>query len=113
MTMAENSNRGFGAMDDQKQKDIASKGGHNSGGNQNQQGSGEGRGLASADQETKERVASTGGKAAHEQGTAHEWDSNEAREAGRKGGESVSKDKQHMSEIGRKGGENSHSGGRK
>jgi general stress protein YciG len=79
----------------------------------NQENSGSGRGLASADQETRERVASIGGKAAHEQGTAHEWDSNEAREAGRKGGESVSQDKEHMSEIGRKGGENSHGGGRK
>ena len=82
--------------------------GQNSGGNQNQENSG--RGLASADQETRERVASMGGKAAHEQGTAHEWDSEEAREAGRKGGESVSQDKEHMSEIGRKGGQSSHGG---
>ncbi len=31
-------------------------------------------------------IASKGGKAAHEKGTAHEWSSEEAREAGRKGG---------------------------
>jgi general stress protein YciG len=57
-------------------------------------------------------VASEGGKAAHEQGTAHEWNSDEAREAGKKGGESVSRDKEHMSEIGRKGGQHSHGGNR-
>jgi general stress protein YciG len=33
-------------------------------------------------------IASQGGKASHEQGTGHEWDSKEAREAGRKGGSS-------------------------
>jgi len=31
-------------------------------------------------------IASKGGKAAHNKGTAHEWTSEEAREAGRKGG---------------------------
>lgn len=31
-------------------------------------------------------IASKGGKAAHEKGTAHEWTSEEAREAGRRGG---------------------------
>jgi general stress protein YciG len=31
-------------------------------------------------------IASKGGKAAHQKGTAHEWTSEEAREAGRKGG---------------------------
>jgi general stress protein YciG len=36
---------------------------------------------------TKQRdIASKGGKAAHQKGTAHEWTSEEAREAGRKGG---------------------------
>ncbi len=33
------------------------------------------------------QIASQGGKAAHEKGTAHEWTSEEARTAGRKGGE--------------------------
>jgi general stress protein YciG len=36
---------------------------------------------------TKQReIASKGGKAAHQKGTAHEWTSDEARDAGRKGG---------------------------
>jgi hypothetical protein len=39
--------------------------------------------------EAKQReIASKGGKAAHEKGTAHEFTSEEARAAGRKGGES-------------------------
>jgi len=63
------------------------------------------RGFASMDPEKQRQIASKGGKAAHEKGTAHEWDSEEAREAGRKGGETVSQDREHMSEIGRKGGQ--------
>lgn len=50
-------------------------------------------------------IASKGGRAAHEKGTAHEWSSNEAREAGRKGGVTVSRDRAHMAAIGREGGE--------
>jgi general stress protein YciG len=65
------------------------------------------RGLASADEATRKRVASEGGRAAHKLGKAHEFTSEEAREAGRKGGEIVSKDREHMRTIGRKGGENS------
>ncbi|WP_437857115.1 KGG domain-containing protein [Sorangium sp. So ce363] len=57
------------------------------------------------DDDRQREIASTGGKAAHEKGTAHEFSSEEAREAGRKGGESVSQDREHMAEIGRKGGE--------
>lgn len=45
------------------------------------------RGLANADQRTREEVA-------------------------RKGGEAVSRNKEHMAEIGKKGGEHSHGGGR-
>lgn len=44
------------------------------------------RGFASMDEEKQRRIASKGGKAAHERGTAHEWSSEEARTAGRKGG---------------------------
>jgi general stress protein YciG len=55
--------------------------------------------------EQQRRIASEGGRAAHEQGTAHEFSTQEARQAGQKGGESVSRDRQHMAEIGRKGGE--------
>ena len=44
------------------------------------------RGFASMDPEKQRDIASMGGKAAHEKGTAHEFDSESAREAGRKGG---------------------------
>ena len=63
------------------------------------------RGFAAMDAEQQREIASKGGRAAHEQGTAHEFSPDEARAAGRKGGVSVSKNRQHMSEIGRKGGE--------
>jgi general stress protein YciG len=38
------------------------------------------------DRAKQREIASKGGKAAHAKGTAHEWTSEEAREAGRKGG---------------------------
>jgi general stress protein YciG len=44
------------------------------------------RGFASMDLQKQREIASKGGKAAHERGTAHEFDASEAREAGRKGG---------------------------
>lgn len=65
------------------------------------------RGFASMDEDKQREIASKGGKAAHQRGTAHEFDSEEAREAGRKGGQTVSRDREHMAEIGRKGGEES------
>ena len=40
------------------------------------------------DNEKQRMIASKGGRAAHAKGTAHEWTSDEARAAGRKGGES-------------------------
>ena len=46
----------------------------------------EDRGFASMDRNRQREIASTGGKAAHQKGSAHEWTSEEAREAGRKGG---------------------------
>jgi general stress protein YciG len=46
----------------------------------------EDRGFASMDPAKQREIASKGGRAAHEKGTAHEWSSEEAREAGRKGG---------------------------
>src|SRR5881394_1506006 len=70
------------------------------------------RGFASMDPEQQRAIASKGGKAAHQQGVAHEWSSEEARAAGRKGGEAVSRDREHMAQIGRKGGEASRGGGR-
>ena len=63
------------------------------------------RGFASMDQAKQREIASRGGKAAHEKGTAHEFTSEEAKEAGRKGGVKVSQNREHMSKIGRKGGE--------
>jgi general stress protein YciG len=63
------------------------------------------RGFAAMDEEKQRLIASKGGKAAHEKGTAHEFTPDEARQAGKKGGEAVSKNRQHMAEIGRKGGE--------
>ncbi len=38
------------------------------------------------DRARQREIASKGGKAAHQKGTAHEWTSEEARDAGRKGG---------------------------
>ena len=37
--------------------------------------------------EKQREIASKGGRAAHQKGTAHEWTSDEARSAGRKGGQ--------------------------
>jgi len=67
------------------------------------------RGFASMDPSKQREIASKGGRAAHAKGTAHEFTSDEARVAGRKGGEAVSRDRAHMSAIGREGG---HSRGR-
>lgn len=63
------------------------------------------RGFAAMDPEKQRQIASKGGKIAHERGHAHEFTPEEAREAGRKGGQTVSRDRKHMSEIGRLGGE--------
>ena len=63
------------------------------------------RGFASMDPARQREIASKGGRAAHAKGTAHEWSSDEAREAGRKGGVTVSRDRAHMAAIGREGGE--------
>lgn len=45
------------------------------------------RGFASMSPEKQREIASKGGRAAHEKGTAHEWTADEARNAGRKGGQ--------------------------
>src|SRR6185369_9321715 len=45
------------------------------------------RGFASMSAEKQREIASKGGRAAHEKGTAHEWNADEARNAGRKGGQ--------------------------
>jgi hypothetical protein len=63
------------------------------------------RGFAAMDEAKQRQIASKGGKAAHEKGTAHEFTRDEAQRAGKKGGEVVSQNRQHMAAIGRKGGE--------
>jgi general stress protein YciG len=45
------------------------------------------RGFAAMDTEKQKEIARKGGRAAHEQGVAHQWSSQEAREAGKKGGQ--------------------------
>ena len=63
------------------------------------------------DRERQREIARKGGRAAHQKGTAHEFTTDEARAAGRKGGERVIADRDHMSRIGRLGGK--HSAGRR
>lgn len=46
----------------------------------------ENRGFGSMTPARQRKIASEGGKVAHQQGVAHEWTKEEAREAGRKGG---------------------------
>ncbi|MES2150151.1 MAG: KGG domain-containing protein [Pseudomonadota bacterium] len=70
------------------------------------------RGFAAMDEAQQREIASKGGQAAHQKGTAHEFDSEEARRAGQKGGEAVSRDREHMADIGRKGGESRQSASR-
>jgi uncharacterized protein len=45
------------------------------------------RGFAAMDPQAQRAIAAKGGRAAHQKGTAHEFTSEEARIAGRKGGE--------------------------
>lgn len=63
---------------------------------QNQSGQGtEKRGFAKMKEDDPERqkeIAAEGGRAAHEKGTAHEFSSEEAAEAGRKGGQARQSD---------------------
>lgn len=68
------------------------------------------RGFAAMDPKKQREIASKGGRAAHQSGNAHEFTPEEAREAGRKGGEAVSRDREHMAQIGAKGGEASGGG---
>lgn len=65
------------------------------------------RGFAAMDSGRQREIAQKGGKAAHQKGTAHEFTADEARAAGRKGGEAVSANRGHMSQIGRIGGKKS------
>lgn len=99
--MADSNNPGF-RSDDARQGDNAGSG---SNGAQRSSGrTGSRRGFAAMDPERQREIASKGGRAAHQKGTAHEWSADEAREAGRKGGVAVSRDRAHMAAIGREGG---------
>lgn len=58
------------------------------------------RGFASMDRALLRELTSKGGKAAHRKGTAHEWDSEEARAAGRKGGIATAAKKRREAGVG-------------
>ena len=77
MAQTQGSNRGFAAMDEDKQREIASKGG--------KAAHEKGTAHEFSSQQAAE-AGSKGGKAAHAKGTAHEFSSQEAAAAGRKGG---------------------------
>lgn len=81
------------------------------------------RGLASADEETKERVARKGGEARAKdpeslaeagrkggEAVVEKYGPEHMAEIGKKGGESISQDTEHMAEIGAKGGQASGGG---
>ena len=96
----EEMSRGFDGMDNQQEVSNSSSNGRRSN-----------RGFAAMSPERQKQIAGEGGRAAHKLGVAHEWNSDEARKAGKKGGQIVSQNREHMSEIGRRGGQSS--GGRR
>jgi general stress protein YciG len=61
------------------------------------------KGFASMSPERQREIASLGGKAAHRGGKAHKFTSEEAKLAGKKGGDIVSADRAHMAAIGKLG----------
>ena len=67
------------------------------------------RGFARLSRKRRQEIASLGGQAAHAKGTAHKFTPEEARQAGKKGGRSVSADIPHMMRIGKLGGESRRS----
>ncbi|HVG42565.1 MAG TPA: KGG domain-containing protein [Chitinophagaceae bacterium] len=75
---ADNSRQDRGPQDDPRSENI-------SGNNEVKRPSN--RGFAALDPEKQKLIARQGGQAAHQQGVAHQWTSEEAREAGRKGGQ--------------------------
>ena len=57
------------------------------------------RGFAAMSAEKQREIARKGGRAAHEQGVAHEWTSQEAKEAGKKGGQSRGRNSRGNNEM--------------
>lgn len=64
------------------------------------------RGFAAISPDQHKAICSKGGKTAHEKGTAHEFTSEQAKDAGAKGGDTIfaTRGRDYMREIGRKGG---------
>ena len=62
------------------------------------------QGFAVMDPEQRRQVARLGGQTSHGLGKAHRFTPEEAREAGRKGGRTLSRNRAYMVEIGRRGG---------
>src|SRR5438477_1207802 len=92
--MTTKSTRGFAAMDPEKQRSIASKGGKAA------------HAKGTAHRFTPEEASEAGrkgGRAAHARGTAHRFTAEEASEAGRKGGSSRSTTTRQRSEAGNEG----------
>jgi general stress protein YciG len=79
--------------------------------NQGTQGGKSNRGFASMDPQRQREIASEGGRAAHEKGTAHEFTSEEAREAGRKGGMARSANRRNAMSTTSMGSGSSHASG--
>lgn len=67
------------------------------------------RGFASMHPDKQREIARKGGRSAHMHKTAHEFTTEEARAAGKKGGERVSLNREHMARIGQLGGRSSAS----
>ncbi len=57
------------------------------------------RGFATMSPEKQREIASLGGLAAHAKGTAHEFSQEEAREAGRKGGQAAQRNRRASTET--------------
>ena len=87
-------NRGSGSMSNPKQGDVSRTSMESSGNSEETSArKTSNRGFAAMDREKQRRIASEGGRAAHRQGVAHEWNRDEAREAGRKGGQNSRRNK--------------------
>jgi hypothetical protein len=71
--------------------------------NQRQEGQKSRRGFAAMSPERQREIASQGGRAAHQQGVAHEWSADEARAAGKKGGQASGKKRTNGHDEGNRG----------